>query len=174
MSHPYAGQMAKTLTAKKRPRYVWNLFFCGLIGLILLMYLVFVYGVLCDHITSDHVQIYLDHDENRLVTDQGGFEFADFHNQKIAFSMFSNSISEGEKIILTISDINDELLTVKYKGEVVYQVQLAPVLPTVIASIVLILPMLIFCIVMLIIINIKHPSKKVDRFRSKFLLRIHK
>ena len=95
-----AGQTAKLLTSKKRPRSFWNILYSCLTALVLLCGAYFVYQM-CNGA------------EEQLVAG-------------------------------------------------------------IMALVLLVCPLLGFCIFMLVVTNIKNPSKKIDKIQRSYLLRIHK
>ena len=95
-----AGQIAKTLTNKRRSRSFWNVFFASMIMIILVISLFFGYQI-C-------------------------------------------------------------------KGNV------SQVAPAIFAIVIFVCPLLGFCIFMLIVTNIKKPSKRIEKIQKQYLLRFYK
>ena len=58
MSNWWAGQVAKGITGVKRPRAFWNIFFSGVIIIILMVMLVFIYQIMSDYSANESEQIF--------------------------------------------------------------------------------------------------------------------
>ena len=173
MSNPWSGHVAKGIKSKKRPRIFWNVFFSIVIAVILLVMLIFAYQIASECLKYDSVQIFVEYENGYLITNVDSFEIHEYDKQEIEISKLLGMVDTGEKITLTISRISGELLEVKYLNDVVYKKVPTPIIPTIVAMFLLVFPMLGFCIFMLIVTNIKNPSKRIDKIQSKFLLRFY-
>ena len=172
MNNPWlAGQIAKILTQKRRTRKFWNMFFSSIILLLVCLAFIFLYRLSCDHFVHEEEHIYVGYNYGFLVTEIGSYKIADENNQKVNISFLKSVVKSGEKIILSISDISGELIEVKYSSLTVYKVKIDQLAPSIFLLSVFFLPMICLTIFMLIVTNIKNPSKKIDNLQRKFLLR---
>lgn len=174
MSNPWAGQLAKNITSKKRSRLFWNVFFSILILGVVFAMSCFVYQVVAERCTYDSEQIFIEYKNEWLTTDVSSFKIPESDKQEIKISNLTKIVNSGETITMTVSSVSGELLEVKFQDDKVYKRQLTPIMPTVVVSIVLVIPMLAFMIFMLVVTNIKHPSKRIDKIQRQFLLRFYK
>ena len=171
MSNPWSGMIAKTITSKKRSRLFWNLFFYSVIFVIALAMSVFVYQIVSDHSKYDEEQIFIEYKNGYLITDIASFKTPKNEEQEINIKTLIQSVNSGDKICLTISKVSGDLLEVKHNNNSIYKKATTPILPTVLASFILVFPILGFCIFMLFVVNIKNPSEKIDKIQRRFLLR---
>ena len=116
------------------------------------------------------VWLYVGYEDGNLITNINSFEIPDYDDQEINISVLKYKVKSNEEITLHISKITDDLLEVKYLCETDYKKRTIPVIPTFIASIVLVIPMLGLCTFMLVVTNIKNPSKRIRKIQKQFLL----
>lgn len=174
MSNPWSGMLAKSINSKKRSRTFWNMFFSLGIIIILTCMSVFVYQIMCDYSNYESEQIFIEYKDGHLVTDACSYEIPKVEKQEINIRELIETVKNGEKITLSISKISGEVLEVKYLSKEVYKKERTPIIPTVVACVLLILPILSFFIFMLVVTNIKKPGKRIDKLQKKFLLRFYK
>ena len=174
MSNPWAGQMAKHIASRRRPRWFWNLFFGVAIFLILISFLFFIYNVLCDHSIYESEQIFIACQETNLITDINSFEIVEKDKQEVKIFKLKETIKSGDKITVTVSSISGDLIQVEHKDIVVYKKETTPILPGVLGFAFLGLPCLAFSIFMLIVTNIKNPGKRISKLQKEFLLKFYK
>ena len=175
MNYGWAGHVASGIASKKRPRIFWNIFWSVMIIGTCLAMLMFVYQASADRITYSTEQIFIEEDAGYLITDVDSFKLADKEKQEIRISVLTQNGNSGDVIKLSISKLSGELIEVKNVENVtVYKKELTPIMPTVIASTVIVIPMLSLFVFMLIVTNMKHPKGKIKKFQDTFLLRIYK
>ena len=170
MINPWlSGQLAKILTRKKRTRKFWNIVFSSFILFILCFSFVFLYRILCDHLVHEEEHFYVGYHDGFLVTEIGSYKIADEDNQKIHISMLKAKAKKGDKIVLSLSKISGELIEVEHFSSTVYKVKTDELGAFILLLTVFFLPFLGLSIFMLIVINIKKPSKKIYDLQKKFL-----
>ena len=174
MSNPWSGKMAKALTSQRRPRYVWNTFLIIIVAVILFALSSFVYQVLCSYRCYETKQIYFEYKDNFLYTDVSSYEIPDDEKQEIGINVLIHKVKSGEEINLSISKISGKLIEVIYKDEIVYKTTVPPILPTIVAFVVLIVPLLCFIAFMFYVINAKKPSKRISKIQHQLLLKYYK
>ena len=174
MSNSWSGFVAKGITSKKRPKIFWNIFFTVLIFITLSAMSVFVYQLASEHYKHDSEQVFIAYKNGYLTTDVDSFKISKSDRQEIRIYNLIQSVDTGEKITLTISNISGDLLEVEYLDELVYKKELTPIIPTAMACVFLVFPMLVFFIFMLVVTNMKSPGKQIAKIQNKFLLRFYK
>ena len=175
MSNPWiSGQFAKLVTNKKRPRWFWNVFFSVLIIFILILECVLIFQVVADYVKHTEEHVFVEYKNQMLITYTSSFEVAEYNKQKVEIQGLIEKVDVGETITIAVSDISGELLEVKFFDEVVYKKEYTPITPLIVLSCVFVIPLIVFCVFMLIVTNIKNPCEKIDKIQSKFLLRIYK
>ena len=174
MITPWAGQVAKHIMSKKRPRSFWNVFFS--VGIFLILFFVSTpyFKMVSERVTYTTSQTFIEYKDGHLYTDVDSFKIPEQDQQEVEIITFLKAVDNGDEITLTISKISGELLEVEFLNKVVYKKMPTPIAPTVIFSIILVLPILAFCVFMLVVTNIKHPGKRIDKIQKQFLLRIYK
>ena len=168
-----AGQIAKSVTAKKRPRWFWNVFFGILITLIVLSITYGFFQVAAHHFNHSEEHVFVEYKDQYLVTQTNSFVIVEEEKQDISIGRLLKKVKSGNTIVLTVSDISDELLEVSYLDEVVYRRELSSMTVFIVFCFVLVFPILGFGIFMLVVTNIKNPSKRIDKIQSQFLLRFY-
>lgn len=175
MYYGWAGHIGKSIASKKRPRIFWNFFWGGGIILIIFAMLSFTFQATADRLTYSLEQFFVEQEAGYLITDVDTFELADKEKQETPISELTKKVKSGDVIKLSISKLSGELIEVKnVENEIVYKKELTPIMPTVIASAVIVIPMLSLFVFMLIVTNMKHPKGKIKKFQDTFLLRIYK
>ena len=102
MSNPWAGQMVKHITSRRRPRWFWNLFFGVAIFLILISFLFFIYNVLCDHSIYESEQIFIACQETNLITDIKDILYN--HKSELVKTL-NSSYNISTNLIIVLEDI---------------------------------------------------------------------
>lgn len=172
MNNPWlAGQIAKILTSKKRSRKFWNIFFSSIILILFAFAFVFLYRILCDHLVHKEEHIFVDCYDGFLITDIGSYKIADENEQKVNISTLKAVVNNGDKIVLFLSEISGELVEIKYFSSTVYQIKVDQLWPSIFLLLVFFFPLIGLTIFMLIVTNIKNPSKKIYNLQRIFLLR---
>ena len=174
MSNPWSGKVAKSIASVRRPRSFWNVFFGVVIGVVLVGTTVLMLQILTDYVKYDAEQIFVEYKDGYLVTNTDTFKIPSVDKQEIKIDKLKGSVAEGERIILTISKLSNELLEAKYNEKVVYKKTITPLVPALVGWLIVVFPMLVLCVFMLIITNIKKPGKRIERIQRKFILKIHK
>ena len=172
MSSPWAGSVAKAITGRKRTRKFWNIFFIVIITIILVCLSIFLYQIACENMTHSCEQTFVEYTKGCLITDSGSYDIPVHREEKIEINKLMSALDKNDVITLVISDVSGKLISVMYGKKTVYKVSTIDVIPSLIAMTVIVLPVLAFCIFMLIVTNIKEPkSKRIDKLQSQFLLR---
>ena len=168
-----AGQIAKSITSKKRPRWFWNVFFGTCIALIVIGVLYIFGQTSVDYFKHSEAHVFVEYKENQLITESGSFKVVGEEKQDVSIRKLIKKVKSGDTVILTISDISDELLEVKYSDEVVYKQKLSSMTVFIVFCFILVFPILGWGVFMLVVTNIKNPSKRIDKIQSQFLLRFY-
>lgn len=173
MSHPWSGKLAKTIASKKRTRSFWNTFFIIGTTIIVIALSSLFYQLISECVVYESEQIFIDYVDGHLITDVSTFELPDDRKQVVTIDELTATVNKGDKIILTISDISGELIKASYNKKTVYQKTTIDVTTSMIGVSIVVMPVLTFCVFMLVVTNIKNPSKRIDKIQSKFLLRFY-
>ena len=174
MSNTWTGMTAKSICARKRTRTFWNIFFCIIIAVILLALSLFAFQIASENVKYHTEQIFIEYEGGFLGTDSERFKIPNEERQEIGIQRLIRRVQRGDGITLTVSRLSGTLLEVEYAGDLVYKREPTPVLPTALACVILVIPMLGFCIFMLIITNIKNPGKRIEKMQDKFLLKFYR
>ena len=170
---PWIGPCARSLGSKKRTRTFWNIFFIVSIVIVLFAMSCFVISVASDHLYYESEQMFVEYKNGILITDVGSFNVATEKNQEIKIDNLVKNVNEGDNITVTVSKIKNQVLEVKCSDKVVYKKIPTPIMPTVIASAVLVIPMLVFFVFGLVVVNIKNPGKRIAKIQKKYILRFY-
>ena len=168
-----SGQIAKSITSKKRPRSFWNVFLGTLIALIVIPLSCGFMQVASDTFYHREEHIFVEYKENQLITEFGNFKIVEEEKQDVSIQKLIKKVKSGDTVILAISDVSGELLEVKYLNDVVYKQKLFSMTVFIVFCFILVFPILGLCIFMLVVTNIKNPSKRIDKIQSEFLLRFY-
>ena len=171
---PWIGPCVRSLKSKKRSRAFWNIFFIVSIVIILLAMSCFGISVASDYCYHESEQIFIEYKNETLVTDVGSFKVATDKKQEVPIANLIKNVDEGAKITVTASKISNQVLEIKCRDTVVYKKEPTPIIPTVIAGAILVIPMLVFFIFGLVVVNIKNPGKRIDKIQKKYILRFYK
>ncbi len=170
MSNPWTGMVAKSITSNKRPRSFWNAFFSIALLITIIGMVLCTYHIVADRIEIEVADTYLKYDNGSLYTVNSTYSIPDIGNQNININVLRKKVSSGDPVLLTVSKITGDLLSVQYRGEVIYEKAKTPIIPAAIAFTIAIS----FFVFMLVVTNIKHPNKFVDKVQRGYLLRIYK
>lgn len=173
MNGYWAGQTAKIITSKKKTKQFWNLFYSSALLIICCVLFIFVFQIFCENNTYEAKQIFIEYTDNHIITDTSTFKIAEANKQEIKIHRLTQNVEKGDTIVLIISKITGDLLEIKYQETVVYrktQIDSSSVLGAAIVT----LPMILLCIFMLIITNMKNPNKWVRDYQDKYILRFYK
>ncbi len=173
MSWIWTSKIAKSITKGPRTRRFWNVFFSLMVSIIAVGIFIFIYRVASENITYDTKQTFLEYEDGYFITDVDSFKIPKYEKQDIDIYNFLRTVDPGEKVTLSISKLSGELINVTYNEKTVYSKKVIELLPAILGWAILGLPMLGIIVFMWISVNIKNPSKKIDRFRRKYLLEFH-
>ena len=162
----WAGKLAKLIMSKKHTKRFWNIFFGILLTLILIGYSVFAYKILCDYITYESEQIFLGIEDGEIITNSSTFKIPSTDQQEITIHRLSLEVQNGEKIKLFISRLNGDLMEVKYRESTVYSRIRTPVVPGIIAGILLLLPACSLIVFVLVAINSSSSNKTLLKIKK--------
>lgn len=168
-SNPTAGKLAKLILAEKRSKLFYNIFWCVSVLTSLALSLIVCYQLLCDHVLIESEQTYIEVKDGFLVTAEGSYELSEADKQIIGEKTLKRYALRGKNIKLRTSKINGDLIEVVYNERTIYKTETTDIIPYLIVSLIIILPMLGLSIFMLIVINIKNPSKRIYKFRRSFI-----
>ena len=168
-----AGRIAKSITSKKRPRWFWNVFLGTLIAIIVITLSCGFIQVASDTFNHREEHIFVEYKENQLITESGSFKVVEEEKQDVSIRKLIKKVKSGDTVILTISDISGELLEAKYLNDVVYKQKLSSMTVFIVFCFILVFPILGLVVFMLVVTNIKNPSKRIDKIQSQFLLRFY-
>ena len=168
-----AGQVAKTITGKKRSRKFYNVFLIIVLTVLTISFLyIAIFQILSDYTTYESEQIFIDYSDGYLQTNSDSFKIADDKSQEIKIRQLLLRAEKGDNIRLKISSISGELIEIKYSGKVVYKV-----ITTDIRAVISFFILLCFgyglVIFMLIVVNAKKPRKRIDKLQKKAILRFY-
>ena len=169
-----AGQLAKSITQKKRPRWFWNVFCISITIILLIISTVLSHDVLSDHIKREEYHTYQGYDDSNLITDNGYYEIAELGKQEVKIEKMLSEVDVGDPIVMVISRISGELLEVKQLGVTVYKKESSDLIAFILLAFLLIFPFLVFFVFMLIATNIRNPGYRILKFRKSYLMIIHK
>lgn len=169
-----SGQLAKSITNRKHGRVFWSIFF-GVSAFILLLSLIYMsVDIASDYLTYEQKETFLEYKNGCLITESERFEITEYEKQEIKISELTDVVEIGDEIILKISEISGELIEIVYKDQTVYQKKLHNMWAFAFFCIFLAFPFLIFFVFMLVVTNIKHPGKRIDKIQKAYLLRVYK
>ena len=170
----WSGQVAKSICRKKRTRTFWNIFWGVVLLVVVIAMSSCIYQILCDYVTYESEQTYINIDGNSIITDAGSFTISESSTQTVFIDKINKTVKKGDTVSIEISLVTDELIRITHNEVVVYEQQLVSIWATAIAMVLLVFPMIGFSIFMLVITNIKNPSKRIDKIQSQYLLRFYK
>ena len=173
MSWIWTSNIAKSITERPRTRRFWNVFFALMVSIIAVGIFIFIYQVASENITYDSEQTFIEYEDGYFITDVDSFKIPKYEKQDVDIYKFLRTVDPGEKVTLSISKLSGELIRVNFDDEIVYSQKVTEILPAILGWAILGLPMLGLIVFMWISVNIKNPSKKIDRFRRKYLLEFH-
>ena len=168
-----AGQLAKALTSRRRPRKVWNAIFCFCIAVYLLGVSMVTYAFLEGHWFQVSTDIYVKCEDGCLITNEHKIEIPEVKHQDIPFSTLLRTVETGDRIRLKISSVSGELLEVAYQGNVIYRT-IQTTLGVYVAFLCLFFSFTGLVIFLLVVINMKHPSRRLQKIQDKFIIRYYK
>ena len=175
MTNPWlSGQIAKSIANKKRTRRFWNVFFITLTCCILAVTALLILQVSADYVKHNEEHVFVEYNDGYLITQSSSFKIAEYDRQDVKISTLAKRVKQGETVTLTVSNLSNKLLEVKYRGETVYNKIPASIGALVALCAGLVAPIIAFCIFMLVVTNIKNPGKRIDKIQSQYLLRFYK
>lgn len=161
-----SGSIARSITAQKRSRLFWNLFFSVPLILVIFLICMFVSQILNDYRILIVEQTYDKYENGYLYTDEEEFLIFSESNQEIKNNILTERLQKGDRIQLTISAISRELLTVQFDGEVLYQANITSTTDIVVISLFFCVS-LSFIIFFFVVINIKTSNKKIRKIQRQ-------
>ena len=171
MSNPWSGKLAKSIMGKKRPRVFWNTFFGAMILITLIVSSIFLYQAISVCFKYDSEQIFIDYKDGYFITDITEYKLP--KSSKAKNIMLIDRLDSGDQIFLSVSSLSGELLEVRHLNDVVYQKAVTPIVSTILVFLFIICPMLGSMIFMIVVVNIKNPSKRIYKIQKELLLQMH-
>jgi hypothetical protein len=161
--------VAQWITERKRSKLFWNVFWSVVLAMFI-SYMFFVtYLVSTENFISYQEETFVEYQKDYLITDQACYDLRGPEGQEVRISKRIIIVSPGDKLTLGISKLSGELIVVQYQGELVYEIVKSPVVSTLVLCYSLAIPMIGASIFLLYVVNVKNPSKRIDKIKSQFV-----
>ncbi len=166
-----AGKVAKIIYDKKHTRLYWNVVFGVFILIIIIVFLAFLFQFMCDRMSYEESRAYVEYKDRRLITDGASFDIPDLDKQEVDIKFLTKNVKEGDELILKISSITGELLEARKEQKIVYKKAVIDPVANFVGWLLLGFPILVLCVFMLVVTNIKKPGRLIDKLQRTYLIR---
>ena len=174
MSNSWSGKIAKTIGAKKHSKRYWNTLFSTVTLIIIVVFSVFAFHFMCDHISYEESHIFVEYKDKRLITATAIFDIPERELQEVVIGQLTESVKSGDELFLKLSVISGELLEARKVQKIVYKKAVIDPVSAFVGWLLLGLPMLGLCVFMLIVTNIKNPGKRLLKLQKSYMIMIYK
>ncbi len=162
------------LFGQRRSKKFLNILFGIMLFVLLFIDFCICFMMICENVQSDYNQILVECTKDKLITDVDSFKIPDGAKQEIHIRNLIWSVAPGETITLTVSDITNELLEVKYSGNTVYKKEKMSLFVNIFFMCLLTLPLIVSTIIILIAVNAKNPKRWLRKIQRRYVLMFYK